>query len=105
MRVTVSRREWGGPNKPGHVTITMGTLAIGADRQPHIGRVTKVIHWTVESNKYKTFSIPTPAARFRIEVNVTPTFSPHELVPQLGDNRQLGAVLTYRFVPRKAAHT
>jgi hypothetical protein len=103
MRLTVSRREWGGPDKPGHVTITMGTLTIGADRQPHIGRVTRTIHYVVHSNQAKTFAIPTPAARFRVEVSVTPTFSPHELVPQIGDNRQLGAVLTYRFVPRKAA--
>lgn len=101
MELTVSRREWGGPDKPGHVTIVMGTLKIGSDRQPHLGRVTKVIHYTVHSNQGRTFSIPTPGPRFRVEVTVTPTFSPHELVPQLGDNRQLGAVLTYHFVPKR----
>ncbi len=99
MRITVSRQEWGGPDKPGHVTIRLGTLAIGTDSQPHIGRVTQIRRWTVHSNEAKTFELPTPAERFRVEVTVDPKFSPHELVPALTDRRELGAVLTYRFAP------
>ena len=45
------------------------------------------------------------AVRFRIEVTVDPTFAPSELSPQTeSDNRQLGAVVRYVFLPpRKAA--
>jgi hypothetical protein len=98
--LTVSRREWGGPDVPGHVTIRMGTLVIGKDAQPHIGRATRTIRWTVHSHDARTFRIPTPGARFRVEVDVT-TFRPHALVPDLSDNRPLGAVLTYRFLAQR----
>jgi hypothetical protein len=98
--ITVSRREWGGPDKPGRVLIRMATLRIGSDNQPHLGRITRTIHWTVHSHIARTFTIPTPGPRFRVEVDVA-TFRPHALVPELGDNRPLGAVLTYRFLPQR----
>jgi hypothetical protein len=104
IRVTVSRREWGGPNKKGNVTVRIGTLAIGADNQPHIGRVTGERRWIAQSNQFKTFEFATPGPRFRVEVRVTPTFAPAGLLPGYSsDRRQLGAVLTYTFRPRKAA--
>jgi hypothetical protein len=100
LQITVSRREWGGPDVPGRVLIKVGTLTIGKDAQPHIGRVLKTIAWTVHSHKARTFTVPTPGESFRVEVDVT-TFKPHALVPELSDNRPLGAVMTYHFVPSK----
>lgn len=100
LEITVSRREWGGPDKPGRVTIKIGTLAIGKDSQPHIGRVVRTIHWTVHAHDFRVFRLVTPGPRFRAEVDVS-TFRPHALVPDLSDNRPLGAVLTYRFLPKR----
>jgi hypothetical protein len=101
VRVHVSRVEWGGPDVPGKVTIRMGTVVIGADHQPHIGRVTAVRRWTVHAHKARDFVLPTAGNRFRVEVTVTPTFKPHALVPELSDNRPLGAVIDYRFRPSR----
>ena len=99
MRITVSRAEWGGPGKPARVAIVMGTVKTCADKQPCLARVTKVIHWRVGSHDRETFTVPAPGPRFRVEVHVDPKFVPRELSPQTtSDPRQLGAVVTYRFV-------
>jgi len=46
-----------------------------------------------------------PGPHFRVEVTINPTFSPKELSPGESDNRQLGAKVSYVFLPpRKAAH-
>jgi hypothetical protein len=99
MRITVSRAEWGGPGKRARVTIAMGTVKTCADKQPCLARVTRVIHWRVGSHDRKTFRVPAPGPRFRVEVHVDPKFVPRELSPQTdSDPRHLGAVITYRFV-------
>jgi hypothetical protein len=98
IAVHVSRVE-GGPAAPSHVTIRMGTLTIGADHQPHIGRVTTIRRAIVQPHKARDFVVPTAGDRFRVEVTVTPTFRPHKLDPSLSDNRVLGAVIAYRFRP------
>jgi hypothetical protein len=36
---------------------------------------------------------------FRVEVTIEPTFSPHELDPNSGDVRDLGARPEFAFVP------
>ncbi|MFN2628495.1 MAG: hypothetical protein ABR569_07660 [Gaiellaceae bacterium] len=106
MRIRVSRKEAIAPLKPALVTIRIGTLAIGPDRQPRIGRVTRVVRWTMPGRDVRTFRIPAPPRSFRVEVTVSPTFAPAVIAPAASsDERQLGAVLDYRFVRRKAAHT
>ena len=46
------------------------------------------------------FRIRTPAARFRVEVHVAPTFKPIDVTNgRLSDARELGAQVTYRFDP------
>jgi len=47
----------------------------------------------------KTFVLPTPPVSWRAEVTIAPTFSPASVDPRLGDPRQLGAVVTFRYVP------
>lgn len=95
--VTVSRAAWGGPDKPGRVVISVGTLVKGADRQPHIGKVTAVRRWVVHTKGRRRFVIPAPAAPFRVEVTVTPTFSPADYEDS-SDRRELGAQVSYDFI-------
>ncbi|MGE5691111.1 MAG: hypothetical protein ACM33B_11215 [Pseudomonadota bacterium] len=103
MKVTVSRAGWNGEDVPGRVTIRVGTLVVGADKQPAIGEVTAVRRWRVRAGEAKTFEIPTPPPPVRAEVTIDPTFVPAELDPRNSDRRALGAVVGYAWLPRKAA--
>ena len=95
-----SWKEWAGPNKA-RITITMGTLAIGSDKQPRIGKAIEVKTWTISAHEEKSFVLRAPGPRFRVEVKVTPHFRPHDYDPANGDRRELGAVLTYTFSTKK----
>ena len=98
LRVHVSWKEWAGSNHA-NVRIVMGTLAIGADKQPHIGHVTATRTWTIHAKESRTFVLPAAGPSFRAEVHVSPHFRPHQLEPASGDNREVGAVIRYTFVP------
>jgi len=100
LRVQVSWKEWSGPNRA-KITIAMGTLTIGPDKQPRVGKVTAVRTWTITAKKEKTFLLHAPGPRFRLEVHVTPHFRPHDYDPASGDRRLLGAVITYTFSAKK----
>jgi hypothetical protein len=97
MNVTISRVGWGGKNVPGNVTIRLGTLVIGEDKQPAMGRVTAIRRWVVNSREKRTFAIPTPPPPFHVVVEITPTFVPAELDPNISDRRHLGAQIGYGF--------
>jgi hypothetical protein len=100
MRVVVSRKDWGGPNKTGHVTVTIGPIVIGDDKQPHIGKPAVVTRFDIHSKEERIVELTVPGPRFRVEVEVNPTFRPIELSPETtSDNRDLGAVVRYIFVP------
>jgi hypothetical protein len=100
VRVNVSWREWAGPNTA-KVTVTMGTVAIGPDKQPAIGKALEVEHWTIHAHDEKTFVLPAPGPRFRVQVTVDPHFHPHDYDASNGDRRELGAVVKYTFsLPR-----
>ena len=51
-------------------------LVRGADKQPAMGKVSQVIHWTVHAGKTRIFYVRT-APPTRVELTVSPTFSPH----------------------------
>lgn len=105
MRVVVSRAAWGGPNKTGRVTVAIGAIVIGDDKQPHLGKPTEVRHFDIHSKEERVLVLETPGPRFRVEVTITPTFVPSELASDQSDNRELGAKVSYVFLPpRKAAH-
>jgi hypothetical protein len=94
--VSVSRRAaCGAPIRPGRVVIRIGRLVKGADKQPHLGRVTAVRRWTVDAGAERQFVIPTPRPPFRVEVQVAPTFSPQDFGAP--DARQLGAQVGFGF--------
>jgi hypothetical protein len=96
--VTLSREAWGGEDVPGNVTIRVGTLVIGADHQPHLGDVLQTETGVINAKETLTFRIPTPAPPLRAEVSISPTFSPRDLDPRIGDARQLGAQVSFGFV-------
>jgi hypothetical protein len=100
VRVVVSRADWGGPNKTGHVTVKIGPIVIGDDKQPHVGTPAVVKRFDIHSKEEVVVPLQAPGPRFRIEVTIDPTFAPIELSPQTtSDNRQLGAVVRYVFLP------
>jgi hypothetical protein len=104
VRVTVSRKAWGGPNKTGHVTVAIGPIVIGDDKQPHLVTPTAVERFDIKSKREVSVVLDAPGPRFRVEVTITPTFVPQELASDQNDRRELGAKVSYAFLPRKAAH-
>jgi hypothetical protein len=92
VRVKVSREGWGGPDLPGNVVITAAPLRV--TESGHVpGKPTATRRWTVHSSQARTFDVPVPPAPFRVEVRVTPTFSPSQF--GFADTRQLGAQLSF----------
>jgi hypothetical protein len=103
MRVVVSRKSWGGPDKPGHVTIKIGPITIGDDKQPHVVTATQTKTFDIHSKQEVTVPLKVPGPRFRVEVTIAPTFVPHDLAPDVSDARELGAKVRYLFSPPRNA--
>jgi hypothetical protein len=104
MRVVVSRKPWGGPDKVGHVTIRIGPITIGDDKQPHVVTATSTKTFEIHSKQEIIVPLDVPGPRFRVEVTISPTFVPSELASDVHDNRELGAKVRYLFsLPREAA--
>jgi hypothetical protein len=100
-KVIISRRGWGGTDVPGHVTIRLGDLIKGKDKQPGMGKVLATRQFWIHSREQRTFLIPAPKGPFRVEVSVTPTFVQSQLDPRIGDVRHLGAQVGFSFVPKR----
>jgi hypothetical protein len=92
VQVRVSREGWGGADVPGNVVITAAPLRI-TDAGHVAGKPTATRKWTIHSLQARTFDVPVPPVPFRVEVRVTPTFSPSQF--GLADTRQLGAQLAF----------
>ena len=98
LAVTASWKEWGGTNTA-RVTVRMGNLRIGSNKQPGLGRVTEIRHCRLRAHEECTFLLAAPGPTFRVEVTVNPKFRPHKLSPQTSsDPRLIGAVVSYRFI-------
>ncbi len=100
--VKLSRVGWcpsPGRRGTGRVTARIGPVAIGPDKQPSIGRVTDKRTFLVKDCQANGALLSAPDSPWRVEVEVTPTFSPHELDPSKSDQRELGGVLTVDFQP------
>jgi hypothetical protein len=87
IRITVSRRSWGGKDVPGHVSIVAAPIGGGATARRDV-----VIHAARELE----VELPAPAPPFEVDVHVEPTFSPAKLGGG-GDTRQLGAQLAFAY--------
>jgi hypothetical protein len=88
VEVTVSRAAWGGPDVPGHVTVSV----IRPDASTLVRR--RAIH----SKETWRMTLPVPSSSFAVTVHVSPTFSPARF--GLSDTRQLGAQVLFRYIPR-----
>jgi hypothetical protein len=86
-------------------TVRIGPIGIGPDSQPAITRTTNVQRKPVLDCETTGFALPVPAGPWRVEVSVSPTFSPHDIDVNHGDTRQLGAVFTAYFQPLFATGT
>ena len=99
-RVIVSRQGWGGTDVPGRVTVKLGRLVKGKDKQPALGKVLAVRRFWIHSREIKKFLFPAPKGPYRVEVSISPTFVISQLDPRSGDTRHLGAQVGFGFVPR-----
>jgi hypothetical protein len=94
--VDVSRLSaCGAPIGPAGVRVTIGKLVEGRDKQPHIGRVTGVQHWTLRIGSARRFVLRTPRPPFRVEVRIAPTYAPLHFGGS--DQRQLGGQVGFGF--------
>ena len=97
--VRVHRSAWGGKDVPARVTIRVGALRRGRDKQPALGRVTDRCAFTINRLEDRTFLLRTPPPPFHVDVRISRTFVPSELDPRYSDTRRLGAQLEYSFSP------
>jgi hypothetical protein len=89
LRMKLSRAAWTGEDVPGQVTWRIGP-AVKRDGLAAISRVAASGAWTAHSGRSRTFMIRTPPPPYRLEVNVSPTFSPSRFGQ--ADTRELGVV-------------
>lgn len=89
VRVSVGRAGWGGTDVPATVSIEVKRL----DSGHRVSRARVVVH----SLTQRALRLPTPAAPYRVDVRVDPTFSPSQF--GLGDQRQLGVQLAFAPEP------
>ena len=99
MLVTVSRKAWCGKDIPGKVTIRIGPLALGPERNGVLQSVTQERSWVVNACKERTFTIPAPPPPFHVEVAIDGTFVPNELDPAQSERRRLGAQVGFTWLP------
>jgi hypothetical protein len=95
LLVTVSRAAWGGPDVPGRVALRLGTV-VKNESGVQIGNVLETRSWVAHSGKTHVFRLNTPAPPFRVELEVSPTFSPSDFGED--DVRQLGVTVGFKLV-------
>jgi hypothetical protein len=96
-KVVLSRTGWCGKDVPGAITVKVGPVVV-RDKQPGLGRVAQIRRDVIHSCELKTFVIPT-SVPYRVEITISPTFSPAKIDPALGDLRELGAQVGFSFIP------
>jgi hypothetical protein len=102
MNVTISRKNWGGPDRPSRVRVTVGpvgTRLVDGTLVFGMTSVTATRTWTVHSKGEETLSLPTPPPPFEVKVHVDRPFVPAELDPRSQDTRKLGAQVSFDFKP------
>ena len=100
--VKLSRVAWctGGSSM---ATVRIGPIGVGPDNQPAIEHVTAVQRKRIYDCQANGFTLGAPSRPWRVEVSISPTFSPHDIDVNHGDRRQLGAVFFAGFVPLPGA--
>jgi hypothetical protein len=96
-RIVLSREAWCGKDVPGKITVKVGPVVVRAN-QPSLGHPVQIRRDVIHSCEQKTLVIPAQVP-FRVEVSISPTFSPARIDPALGDLRDLGARVGFSFIP------
>jgi hypothetical protein len=93
--VKLSRRGWC-PDPPGGTTATVriGTVDIGEDRQPAMGRVLVEETKPLQDCTDEGFAFVRPDVPWRVEIEVSPTVRPIDVDPSSSERRELGATLS-----------
>jgi hypothetical protein len=100
VKVTLSRTAACFPQlKPAIGTVKVGPVVVNTFNQPGIGTVTARRVVPVVACQPNQVLLRVPSVPWRVEVTIAPTFVPRELDPNLPDARQLGARVTFEFVP------
>ena len=100
VRVTLARTAACFPQlKPAVGTAKIGPVVVNRFDQPGIGTVTDRREVPVVACQPNRVDLRAPRGPWRVEVKIDPTFVPRELDPNQPDSRQLGAVVTFQFVP------
>lgn len=98
-RVTLSREAFCTEAPlPSRMTIRIGPVGIGADRQPALTSVTDTRVVRVAPCQAQTVLIRPPDLPWRVEVEAD-TFVPADVDANLSDRRELGARVGFGFVP------
>jgi hypothetical protein len=99
MQVWISRKAWCGKNVPGKVTMRIGPLALGPERNGVLQSVSQERRWVVNACDEQTFTLDAPPPPFHVEVAIDGTFVPHDLDPNEGERRRLGAKVSFTWLP------
>ncbi len=94
LRVTLSRLAYNGSAPPARVHIRVGAVRIDQNQALQLGRIHRVLFTLVRNATQKTVSIPVARTPVRVEVRI-----PDPIPPSASDPRQLGAQISFRFVP------
>jgi hypothetical protein len=95
-KVELTRIGWcpnPGLRQTGKVTVRIGPVGIGPDKQPRIDRITEVRRFNVRDCKANGVTLTPPDVPWRMEITVAPTFRPKDVDPSSSENRFLGAVI------------
>ena len=103
MEVWVSRKAWCGKDIPGKVTIRIGPLALGPEKNGVLQSTTQERRWVVNACQEKTFTLPAPRPPFHVEVAIDGTFVPADLDPTQSERRRLGAKVAFTWLPTSKA--
>jgi hypothetical protein len=76
-----------------HVTVRIGPVGIGPDKQPRIDHVTETRRFDIPDCEASGITLTPPDAPWRMELEVSPTFVPKDVDPTSSESRHLGAVI------------
>ncbi len=97
--VRTSRLGSCGLDPGARVRISIGPLALDASGNPTFARVREVQRHRLRSCTSPIFLLFSPPPPFHVRVHIEPTFVPAEEDPRETDRRELGAQVSFGFVP------
>jgi hypothetical protein len=95
-KVLLTRIGWcpkPGLRQTGKVTVRIGPVGIGPDKQPRIDHVTETRRFNVRDCHANGITLTPPNDPWRMEITVAPTFRPKDIDPSKSEARELGAVI------------